>query len=271
MLFFPTVPNNTSVAFLDEDVGECTPVKQHHYRVNPVKLEHMRNEFDFMLQNGIIEKSSSALSSPCILVPKPDVSYRFCTDLRKVNALTKSDSYPILRIDSVIDKEGYAKFVSKDLLKGYWHVPFTERAKEISAFVTLDSLFQYRVMPFGIKNAPATFQRIINSVICDLNFCQAYVDDVIIVSESWDQHVKHVNLFFDKMLDANLTINLAKSEFGKATVEYSGHIVGNGQVRPIYAKVDVILNSPVPKCKKDIMRFWAMLGFTENFARIFLP
>ena len=216
---FPDVPNKTSVAFHDVDVGECTPVKQHPYRVNPVKLEHMRNEVDYMLQNGIIEKSSSAWSSPCILVPKPDGSYRFCTDFRKVNALTKSDSYPIPRIDSVIDKVGNAKFVSKfDLLKGYWQVPLTERAKEISAFVTPDGLFQYRVMPFGMKNAPATFQRMINSVICDLDFCKSYIDDVIIISESWDQHVKHVKLFFEKMLDANLTINLAKSEFGKATV-----------------------------------------------------
>ena len=85
---FPDVPNKTSVAFHDVDVGECTPIKQHSYRVNPVKLEHMRNEVDYMLQNGIIEKSSSAWSSPCILVPKPDGSYRFCTDFRKVNALT---------------------------------------------------------------------------------------------------------------------------------------------------------------------------------------
>ena len=267
---FPDVPNKTSVAFHDVDEGECNPVKQHPYRVNPVKLEHMRNELDYMLQNGIIEKSSSAWSSLCILVPKPDGSYRFCTDFRKVNALTKSDSYPIPRIDSVIDKVGNAKFVSKfDLLKGYWQVPLTERANEISAFVTPDGLFQYRVMPFGMNNAPATFQRMINSVICDLDFCEAYINDVIIVSESWDQHVKHVKLFFDKMLDANLTIDLAKSEFGKATVEYLGHVVGQGQVKPITAKVDVILNFPVPKCKKDIMRFLGMVGFYRKFCKNF--
>ena len=113
-----------------------------------------------MLENNIIEPSKSEWSSPCILVPKPDGSFRFVTDFRKVNQCTKTDSYPIPRIDDCIDKIGNAKFVSKfDLLKGYWQVPLTDRAKEISAFCTPDALYQYRVMPFGMKNAPANLSK----------------------------------------------------------------------------------------------------------------
>ena len=181
----------TVIAFHDVDTGNALPIKQHPYRVNPVKLMHMRNEVDYMLQNGIIEPSKSQWSSPCVLMPKPDGTYHFCTDFRKVNSITKTDSYPIPRIDDRIDRIGHSKYLSKfDLLKGYWQVPLTEKAKEVSAFVTPDGLFQYRVMLFGMKNAPVTFQRMINSIICGLKGCDAYIDDIVIYSATWEDHIQ---------------------------------------------------------------------------------
>ena len=132
----------------DVDVGDATPIKQHPYRLNPEKAEHLKKEITYMLENDIIEPSCSEWSSPCVLVPKPDKSYRFCTDFRKVNVVTKTDSYPIPRIDDCIDKIGHAKYVTKfDLLKGYWQVPLTDRAIEVCAFVTPRGLHQYKVMP----------------------------------------------------------------------------------------------------------------------------
>jgi len=111
---FPDVPNRTTIAYHDVDVGDATPVKQHPYRVSPQKAEVMQTEIAFMLGNGIIEPSRS------IMVPKPGGSVRFCTDYRKVNAHTKTDSYPIPRIDDCIDKIGKAKYITKcDLVKGY--------------------------------------------------------------------------------------------------------------------------------------------------------
>ena len=119
-VLFPDVPGKTVTAFHDVDTRNALPNKQHPYRVNPVKLMHMRNEVDYMLQNGIIEPSKSQWSSPCVLMPKSDGTYRFCTDFRKVNSITKTDSYPIPRIDDCIDRIGHSKYVSKfDLLKGY--------------------------------------------------------------------------------------------------------------------------------------------------------
>ena len=123
-----------------------------------------------MLQNDIIELSSSNWSSPYVLVPKPDGSYPFCTDFRKLNTITVIDSYPIPRIDDCIDRIGPAKFVSK-------LVPLTERAKKLLAFVTPH---QYKVMPFSMKNAPATFQRLINQLLQHLDGCAGYIDDVIV-------------------------------------------------------------------------------------------
>ena len=143
-----------------------------------------------MLRNGIVEQSHSHWSSPCILVPKPDNTYQFCTDFRQVNALTKSDSYPIPRVDDCIDQIGCSQYISKfDLLKGYWHVPLSDRVKEISAFVTPDGLYQYTVMPFGMKNAPATYQRMINKVVAGMKGCGAYIDDLVLYSDDWEEHV----------------------------------------------------------------------------------
>ena len=120
-----------------------------------------------------------------VLVPKPDGSFRLCTDFRKLNAITKTDSYPIPRIDDCIDRVGHSSYVSKlDLLKGYWQVPLTEKAKHVSAFVTPNGLYQYQVMPFGMKNAPATFQRLINSLTSDLEGFEGYIDDVVVYSDT---------------------------------------------------------------------------------------
>ena len=273
---FPDVPNKTTVACHDVDVDGATPIKQHPYRLNPLKLEAMRKELKYMLENDIIEPSTSEWSSPCILVPKPDKSFRFVTDLRRVNSVSKTDSFPIPRIDDCIDRIGNAKFVSKfDLLKGFWQIPLTKRASEVSAFVTPDGLYQYKVMPFGLKNAPATFQRMINNVIKDLDFCYAYIDDLVVCSDNWSDHMKHLHDTFDKLSAANLTVNLGKSEFCKATVNYLGHTVGQGQVKPIMAKVEAILQFPTPTNKKQIMRYLGMIGFyrkfCSNFATVVAP
>ena len=147
----------------------------------------------------IIEPSNSDFSSPSMLVSKPDGTYRFVTNFKTVNAITKYDSYPIPRIEDCIDKIDQAKYVSKfDLLKGFWQVPLTERAKRVSAFATPDGLYQYRVMPFGMRNSPATFQRLINRVISGLTGCEAYIDDLVLHSDSWNSLMQvHRALFIE--------------------------------------------------------------------------
>ena len=123
-------PGCTPLAVHDVDVGDASPIKQHPYRLNPSKLAKVREEVQFMLDNDIIEPSQSSWSSPIVTVPKPDGSQRFCFDYRKVNAVSKTDSFPIPRLEDCIDRVGNSAFVSKiDLLKGYWQVPMTDRAK----------------------------------------------------------------------------------------------------------------------------------------------
>lgn len=268
---FSDVPTETNVLEHDIDVGDTKPIKQHAYRVNPEKRALLRTEVDYMIKHGIAEPSCSPWSSPCILVPKANTTAkRFCSDFRKLNRVTKPDSYPIPRMDDCVDRVGSAQYVSKfDLLKGYWQVPLTQRAKEYAAFVIPDGLFAYRRMPFGLRNAGATFQRLMNIVLRGLDNVEAYIDDVVVFSESWSDHLKHVRGLFERLKEANLTVNLSKSEIAQATVTYLGKIVGQGKVRPVSAKVDAILEFPVPTTRRELKRFLGMAGYYRAFCRNF--
>ena len=267
---FPDIPTRTDKIYHDVIVEDSKPIKQHPYRMNPLKQKYLQDEVKYLLENDFIEPSQSNYSSPCILVPKSNGTYRMCTDYRKVNSVTKTDSFPIPRIDDCVDKVGNSKYVTKfDLLKGFWQVPLTDRAKEVSAFATPNGLYQYKVMPFGMKNSPATFQRLVNNVICRLDGCDAYIDDVIIYSDSWSNHLQRIRKFFDRLIKAKLTVNLAKTEFCHATVTFLGHLVGQGQVKPLEAKVNAISEFPVPKCKRQLMRFLGMAGYYRKFCKNF--
>ena len=161
-----------------------------------------------------------------------------------------------------------------DLLKGYWQVPLTKRAQELSAFVTADGLFQYRVMPIGLKNAPTTFQRMMNSVIHGLEGCDAYIDNLVLYSESWEDHKQLLKRFFSRLQNANLMVNLHKNEFCRARVVFLGHIVGQGEislVSPVASKVDAIVNFPMPENKHEVMRFLGMAGYYQKLFAMTSP
>ena len=181
------------------------------------------------------------------MTSKPDQSYRICTDFRKLNSVTKTDTFPIPRIDDCIDKVGKAKNVTKiDLLKRFYQVPLMERGKELSAFVTPSGLYQYKVMAFGMKNLPATFQRLINSVTSGIDGCDMYINDAIIYSDTWEEHLSTIRQFYHRLSEAKLTINRSKSEFACSTVTFLGHvaIVGQGHIKPVDSKVCAINDFP---------------------------
>lgn len=132
-----------------------------------------------------------------------------------LNRITKPDSFPLSRVDDLVDHVGSAKFVTKlDLLKGYWQVPLTTHASEICTFVTPDHFLQYTVMPFGLRNAPATFQQLMNTVLCGVRNCDVYLDDIVAHSSTWSEHLDTFREVFTRLLRASLTLNLAKCEFG---------------------------------------------------------
>ena len=268
LCLFGDTPSRTDWVEHDIDVQDAQPIKQRFYRMSPHKSKHLDVEIAYMLENNIARPSTSSWASPCILVPKPDKTSRFCTDFRKVNSVTVSDSFPLPRMDDCIDQVGSAKFVSKlDLLKGYWQVPLSKRAQDIAAFVTPTGLYSYTVMPFGLRNSPATFQRLMNRVVSGLEGCSVYLDDLVIYSDTWYSHLQRIHALFDRLAEARLTINLAKCEFARATVTYLGRVVGQGCVAPVQAKVMAIENFPQPVTKKELQRFLGLVGYYRSFCK----
>ncbi|XP_068229386.1 uncharacterized protein [Palaemon carinicauda] len=224
---FQDVPGRTNILENDVDVGEASPIKQSPYRLNPFKRDIVKDEVKYMLDHGLVEPSFSPWSSPVVLVKKEGGEHRLCFDYRKVNSLTKTDSFPLPRVVDCIDRVGSAKYISKfDLLKGYWQVGLSPRARKISAFVTVDGLYECKVMSFGMKNAAATFQRLMNFITCDLEGCIVYIDDLIIYSEDWETHLKRIRALFEILRKAGLVVNLRKSDFAQAKVIYLGHEIG---------------------------------------------
>ena len=263
---FPDIPSRTDKIYHDVDIIEgAKPVKQHLYRLHPERQQYLRKEVKYLLDNDFIEPSQSEWSSPCILVPKSDGTFRMCTDYRKVNSVTKTDTFPIPRIDDCINNIGHAKYVTKfHLLKRFWQIPFIDSPKEILKFVTTERQFQNK-----LKALKCCLVRLVNSLIFGLDGCKAYIDDAIIYSEEWKQHLEIIREFFKRLSDAKLTINLLKSEFCHANLTFLGHIVGQGQVRPVEAKVEAISDFPVPTGKRQLMRFLGMAGYYRKFCNNF--
>lgn len=218
---FQNIHGCTTIAIHDVDTGSTLPVKQHPYRLGPVTLKRVEEELECMIRIGGVEPSQSEWSSPVVLVPKPDGTSRLCIDYRKVNQIIKTDAFPIPRIEDCTDCMGKVEYVTKlDLLKGYWQVPFTPQAQEVTAFLTPGGLYKCKVLPFGMKNAPATFQRAMNTLIVGLTNVVVYIDDVVVYSGSWSDHLRHLRELFCRLQQAKLVVNLLKCEIGKGQVTY---------------------------------------------------
>ena len=254
----------------DVDVGSNAPIKQHYYRLSPEKVRVMKNEVEQMLELGVIQPSHSEWSSPLILV-KQGSKFRPCTDYRALNAITKGESYPLPRLDDLIDQVGNSPFISTlDLSKGYWQIPLTDRAREVSAFSTPFGHYEYKTMPFGMKSAPLTFQKAMNSILHGLSeFAIAYLDDISIRSNTWDEHLCHLDEVFARLADRGLTLNAAKCMIGGATVKYLGYQVGGGRVAPLSAKIEAVAKIPLPSTKKQLRSFLGVLSFYRRFIPYF--
>ncbi|CAM5073805.1 unnamed protein product [Eretmochelys imbricata] len=220
-----------------------------------------------MLQMGVIRPSESAWASPVVLVPKPDGEIRFCVDYHKLNAVTRPDNYPMPRTDELLEKLGQAQFISTlDLTKGYWQVPLDESAKERSAFTTHLGLYEFNVLPFGLRNAPTTFQRLVDGLLAGLGeYAVTYLDDVAIFSDSWAENLEHLQKVFKRIKEARLTVKAKKCQIGLNRVTYLGHQVGQGTINPVQGKVDAIQKWPVPKSRKQVQSFLGLAGYYRQF------
>ena len=190
-----------------------------------------------------------------------------CVDYRMINSITTGDPYPIPHIEELIDNIGRATFVSMlDLTKGYYQVPMEQSSKEKTAFITPYGKYQFITMPFGLISAPSTFQRLMDHVLQGLHhFASAYLDDILIHSISWEEHIQHLTLVLERLRAAGLCIKEKKCNFGVSTCVYLGHVVGRGEVRPMECKVQAVMKYAQPKTKKQVRAFLGLCGYYRHF------
>ena len=188
---FSSKPGRTDLAEHRIETGRARPILQAPYRLAHAYRATVKQELDEMEQDGIIEPSTSEWASPIVLVPKKDGTMRMCVDYRKFNSVLEADAYPMARIDDLIDRLGGAKYISTlDLTRGYWQVPVAPDARSHTAFTTPFGLYQFKVMPFGLHGAPATFQRMMDILLKRIqDYAGAYLDDLVVFSASWEEHL----------------------------------------------------------------------------------
>lgn len=245
------------------------------YRLPPKHEEEVRRQVQEMEEQGIIRKSNSRYASPIVIVAKKldnsgQQKFRLCVDYRKLNEITIDDKYPIPNIDSILDKLGRAQyFTSLDLAKGYHQIKVHPHDIAKTAFVTPNGLYEYVRMPFGLKNAPATFQRLMNEILREFinKICVVYLDDILIFSTSLTEHIQSVKLIFNKLSEHNLKIQFDKCSFMKKNTEFLGHVLTDQGMKPNPNKILCIKEYPIPKTEKQLKGFLGATGYYRKFVK----
>ncbi|UYV63577.1 K02A2.6-like, partial [Cordylochernes scorpioides] len=248
------------------DTEGAKPIKHKPYRVSAKEREIIKEQIDEMLRDGIIRPSSSPWSFPVILVKKRDGKYRFCVDYRKLNDVTVKDVYPIPRIDEVLDTlQGSKYFSAIDLKSGYWQVEVEEKDKEKTAFTTAHGLYEFNVMPFGLCNAPATFERNMENMLGILRWqiCLCYLDDVIIYSSDFSTYLKRIEAVLKCFREANLKLNNKKCQFAFEELEILGHITNQHGIKPAEHNIKAIRDFPRPKKIEEVQSLKFIKGFSK--------
>lgn len=276
---FDQLPGRTTLVHHSIRLKTKNPIKQRYYPRNPAMQSIIDQEVDQMLTDDIIEKSSSPWSSPVVLIKKPSGKMRFCIDLRKVNEVSEKDAYPLPQIGAILDKLRNAQYISTiDLKNGYWQVPLETDSRPVTAFtIPGRGLYQFKVMPFGLHSAPATFQRLLDTIIGPEfePYAFAYLDDLVLISSTFSDHLALLNEVFHRLRSAGLVINAEKCKFCQKELKYLGHVINEHGIQTDPDKVESIKSFPTPKCVKDVRSFLGLASwyrrFVENFARVSAP
>ena len=279
-------------ALADHELGEANLIEhriemtEHKpFRTPPRRLPYalrteLELEIDRLMNSGCIEPSTSPYASGLVLVRKKDGSLRVCVDYRGINKDTVSDCFPIPRIDDLIDLVGRCQgrvFTTLDLMKGYHQIRMHPDSKDKTAFTCHMGHFQYRRMPFGLTNAPATFQRLMNQLFCGKvwDFVFVYLDDLLIVSKSVQEHLGHLKKVLDHLDKAGLRLKPQKCVFVKQQVEYLGHTITPEGVRPNERKIQAVKDFPRPKSSREVKSFLGLVNFYRrhlpNFSAVVRP
>ena len=230
-------------------------------------MQTVEKELKKMQEMDIIEPSRSEWASSVVLVSKHDSTVRFCVDYRCLNPVSRFDAYPMPRTDDIIDKLGKAKYISTcDLARGHWQIPMEETSKGKSAFVISSGLYQFQTMPFGLHGPLATFQKMMDNILQRTeDFCDARLDDIVIFSNSWYEHLSHLREILERLRQDGLTTNPKKCRFPMAYVNFLGNTVGGGTVEPQTSNILAVQQFSRPKSKTEVKSFQGLTGYYRNF------
>ena len=251
--------------------------------ISKMNYEWVRKEISTLERAGIITKSISPWASPVVIVPKKSApgeppQRRMCIDFRKLNK-TQPEVHnmnggkgcisliPLPKIDELYAKlQGYKIFSTLDLRSGYYHIGLSHSAKPKTAFVRSGmGKYEFNRVPFGLAQAPAHFQKLINEVLTDCNFAIGYLDDIIIFSKTEEEHLEHLETIFNRLREAGLKLKLQKCSFFKKHIQYLGHLISDEGIQPLPEKLESIAKMPIPKNAKQVKRFLGLVGYYRKF------
>ena len=253
--------------------NNASPAHVKPFRFTETQKGELRTQIIELIQKGWIKPSCSPWGAPVLLVPKKDGTWRFCVDFRNLNAVTIRDSFPLPRIDDLLHKVGRARIYSKmDMQSGFHQVPMETTSTEFTAFSLPEAVegcshFEWLVMPFGLMNAPSTFQRLISKVLigCEA-FTSAYIDDVLVFSKDEDEHKTHLRKVFDCLSRHHLRIKPKKCEFFQTRISFLGHVLQNGQISVEYSKVEALEKWRGPLTTvRQVRQFLGLASYYRSF------
>ena len=263
---FTTTPGTCLLAEHRVPVPGGEIVQSRPYPVPYSMRDELSKEIHQMLEMNVIRPSSSPYASPLVVVKKRDGSNRVCVDYRKLNKVTVFDPEPMPLLRDMLQKLEKAQYFSRlDLSKAYWQIPVAEADIPKTAFVTFEGKFEFLKMPFGMKSAGATLTRCMNELLRGAKNVCNFMDDILVYTETWQEHLKVMEEILKRLDEAGLTANPKKCEFGRRSVEFLGHKLSNGNIQPSEANLEKINNIARPRTKKEVRAFVALVGFYRDF------
>ena len=263
---FSDVPSKTDCIEHEIHLTDKEPIQLKPYPLPLASERIVANEVKNMLDADVIQESNSPYSSPIVLVKKKDGSTRFCIDFRKINKVTRGDAHPIPDQEALFSKLAKAKYFTKiDMTKGYWQIGIEANSRQYTAFQAGGKLYEFKRMAFGLKNAPATFNRMMQSLFGDIEGTTYFFDDLTIFHEEWDSHIAALRVVFGIFRKNNLKGRPKKTEAGFTDVPLLGHHVGDGFLKPAEENVKKFLKISKPKNKKQVKSILGLVNYYGKF------